>query len=880
MNRPGSFRLAIALALALSAATLHAQALRTEYVGPTALGLELRRLGTTKRVLMIGAHPDDERTEVLTALALGSGAEVAYLSLSRGEGGQNAIGPELQEGLGLIRTEELLAARRVDGARQYFGRAYDFGFSKNADEAFRHWPHDPLLGDVVATIRAFRPDVVIAVFTGTPADGHGQHQVSGILAKEGFAAAGDPTRFPEQLAAGLKPWSAAKLYQGAWSATTTGPASQINTGQVDALLGRSYAQVAATSRSRHRSQGFGGASAAAGARVVTMSLAQGTPAPPEAGVFAGIDTTFSVRVAAARGKPGVVDAAIPRAVSLLTDYEQRVSRLAHPSSAPDPAALVPDLTAAVRTLTEAQAAVAATKAPEIADRLAAERAEAEDALWRAQGLTLDAVAEDETLVPGQQFNLDLSLRNNGSAPVTVQSLEPRLPSGWATVASGPAPARIAPGATATRRFRVTVPANAPLTQPYFLRTPRRGDMYVWPAGVQVGLPFDPAAVQAAARVAIDGATASYDVEGTFARPDSSAAGVRRPVRVVAPVSLVLDPTIIAVPLGTGAAGAPLKVSVQVRAEAPRELTGTLRLRVPAGWRVAPESVPLRLAPGESRAVELTVTPPASLATGETQLSAVLDGPGGASYTSGYTLIDYPHIRPEALPRVATVRVRAFDVQVPRGLRVGFIPGSGDDAPQALRQLGVDITELGPTDLASGDFSRFDAILVGIRAYEVRPDTVNGDLVRNNARVLDYVKNGGTLVVQYQRFENTTPNSTIAPYPLTARLVERITDEAAAVRLLAPEHQALSWPNRITAADFAGWVQERGLYYPRQWDPHFTPLLEMADPGEAPQQSALLVAPYEKGTYVYTGLSLFRQYPEGVPGAYRILANLVSLGKKP
>ena len=870
-------RLALLLALAtIPAARLHAQALRTGYEGATALGLELRRLGTTKRALMIGAHPDDERTEVLTALALGSGAEVAYLSLTRGEGGQNAIGPELLEGLGLIRSEELLTARRIDGARQYFARAIDFGFSKNAEEASLHWPHEALLGDVVATIRHFRPDIVIAVFSGTPADGHGQHQLSGILAREAFTAAADPSRFPEQIAAGLRPFAPSRLYQsaggyigggiaGASTAAPPGPTSQVITGDPDPLLGDStYAQVAARSRTQHRSQGIGGGFGGGPVRVLSLPLAAGVAVVPGAGPFAGLDTTFSARAEKAGG-------ATARAAGALRDYEQRVAPLAGARGEGAPADLVARLAGALRALTVAEPLAAD---PELRERIAAERAEAEAALWRAQGVTFDAVASDETVVPGQRFTLDLSVRNAGARPVRVQALEPKLPAGWTAVAAVPLAPALAPGATTTRRFTVTVPANAAPTAPYFLRTPRRGDMYVWPAGVRVGLPFDPPLVRGTARVAIADVAVPADQEA-FA-PRASPGAVERPVRVVAPVSVLLDPGIIAIPLGTGAATQPLKLDVRLLAEAPQEVSGTLSLRAPAGWRVEPARLPVRLAPGESRVVQLTATPPAGLATGEMQLAAVFES-GGAEYTGGYTLIDYPHIRPEPLPRLAAARVRAFDVRVPAGLRVGYVAGSGDDAARALRQLGVDVTELTDEQLASADLSRFGAILLGIRAYEVRPDTVRGALVRNNARILEYARNGGTLVVQYFRFENAPREAPALPFPLTAVLQSRITDERAPVRLLAPEHPALSSPNRIGEGDFAGWVQERGLYYPREWGPELTPLLEMADPGEAPQRGAILVAPYGKGTFVYTGLSLFRQFPEGVPGAYRLLANLVSLG---
>lgn len=867
--------LALLPALALAqAAPARAQALRTEYTGSTALGLELRRLGTAKRVLMIAAHPDDERTEILTTLALGAGDEVAYLSLTRGEGGQNLIGPELQEGLGLIRSEELLAARRLDGARQFFSRAYDYGFSKNSDEAFRHWPHDEVLADVVAVIRSYRPDLVVAVFTGTPADGHGQHQASGILAREAFAAAGDPSRFPEQIAAGLKPFSPARLYQGGWGVgPQTGAAAEITPGTVDPLLGKSYAQVAGESRSRHRSQGFGDAAGRRGSQTLSMRLIAGDSMLPRgAGPFAGLDTTLSARAARAIPVSRAGGGGAPRVVGLLTDYERLVARAVQAFDPRSPAAIVDPLAGAVRALGAADSAASALS-PELRATLAGERAEADDALWRAQGLVLSAAASAETVVPGTPFTLTLSVRNGGAAQVGLQALEPRLPAGWSADPLDALPGRVAPGATVTRRFRVAVPASSPVTEPYFLRLPRRGDMYVWPAGVRVGVPFEPAPVRASARAVIAGAVASVEEDASFMKPGEKGERVERPVRVVPAVSVLLEPELAVVPLGDATPGTrPLGLTVSLRDESSRPAAGALRLGVPAGWSVEPASVPLRLAAGDSQTVKLTVTPPSSVSTGDSNLQATFRSEEGAEFRRGYTLIDYPHIRPEPLYRPADTRVRAFEVKLAPALRVGFVAGVGDDAPAALRQMGAEVTELSGQDLANGDLSRFNTILLGIRAYEVRPD-----LVKANARLLDFVRNGGTLVVQYYRFERAPQG--FAPYPLTARLQNRVTDEAAPVRLLAPDSPALSWPNRITSADFEGWVQERGLYFPPDIDSHFTPLLEMADPGEAPQRGALLVAPYGKGTYVYTGLSLFRQFPAGVPGAYRLLANLVSLGAK-
>ena len=406
---------------------------QTEYEGAAALGLALRRLGTTKRVLMIGAHPDDESTQIISALALGQGADVAYLSLTRGEGGQNGIGPELQEGLGLLRSEELLAARRLDGARQFFSRAYDFGYSKNADEAFRHWPRDSLLADVVGVIRAWRPDVVVSIFSGTPRDGHGQHQVAGIMAREGWAAAGDPNRFPEQIAQGLAPYAPPKLYQALWR-DMSDVDFELPTGEWDPLLGRSFYQVAMASRSRHRSQDMG-RPLTPGPQSSGFALIESRVAVPprENSLFAGIDTTLAGRI-------GSASSATP--ATLLEEYQREAMSLREQANLLEPRALTAGLANALRELRQVKVSLADgtdAEAKELRFRIAQEEEDLRDALALAAGLTLDAAADDERVVPGQTFELELSLWNGGAETVEVRSLAPALPAGWGAEPLDPLP---------------------------------------------------------------------------------------------------------------------------------------------------------------------------------------------------------------------------------------------------------------------------------------------------------------------------------------------------------------------------------------------------------------------------------------------------------
>ncbi len=464
----------------------------TEYRGAMALGLTLRRLGTTGRILMVGAHPDDENNPLLTSLGLGEGAEVGYMSLTRGEGGQDAIGPDFQEALGIIRSEELLAARRLDSAGQFFGRAYDFGFSKSAAETLQHWPRDSLLSDVVRVIRLYRPDVLISVFTGTPRDGHGQHQAAGLVTKEAFEAAADPNRFPEQIREGLQPWAPKKLYEGAYlhldSATVRFPE-----GEMDPLLGLSYAEEASIARGRHRSQDQGSAlplgPREGGLRLVVDRTGTTPTGPhPEHGIFQGIDTTLAQRAARALGPSAP-------AVRLFLAYDSAVQAA---RAAFDPLhtdALVPLLAAARSKLLQAEQALPDTPAGRTLAWYTGEVLDAETALAEAQGVVFDAVADREQVVPGDTLGITLTLWNGGRRPLELGGMQPVLPAGWAALPlDAQADAPLAPGALTARRFRVPVPAGAAPTGPYYLRLPRQGDLYTWPPGDPAdAFPFQPPA---------------------------------------------------------------------------------------------------------------------------------------------------------------------------------------------------------------------------------------------------------------------------------------------------------------------------------------------------------------------------------------------------
>ena len=843
---------AVALTLGLPPAAVIAQSLEAE--GAAALGLALRRLGTTKRVLMIAAHPDDENTAVLSTLALNEGADVAYLSLTRGEGGQNLIGPELQEGLGLIRSEELLAARRLDGAQQFFTRAYDYGYSKSAAEAFSHWPADSLLADVVAVIRRFRPDVVITVFSGTPRDGHGQHEAAGILARRAFDAAGDANRFPARGA----PHQPRYLYQAMYRPTGE-EHIRLATGALDPLFGRSHFQIAMASRSRHRSQDMGQAQPP-GPRSTVFTLIDGDRPAEGGSLFVGIDTTIAQAAADASGT----------APALLQAYQDTVHALRAAYNPLQPHTLVPALTAADALLARALDAVRADGA--LYAGISHERAQLHDALAAAAGIILDATADRPRIVPGETFALTLTAWNGGTRPVDVRAFEPSLPAGWTVQATSPAAGILAAGDVLTRELTVRVPSTAQPSEPYFLRAPRDGDLYTWPADSALrGLPFESPPIRARIDLAIAGVALQQTTEATHVVIDKAFGERRSPLLVVPAVSVQVQPHVLMVPVGAPPEERSRTLRVMVRSAATDTVHGVVDVQPPTGWRVPSERLRVTLAPQDAQQIDVTLVPAGQPATGRDTVHVRFVRDDGTAYARGYDVIDYPHIQPRTLYRPAAATVAAVDVAIAPDLRVGYIEGAGDDGAEALRQLGARVTPLDSAALANGDLGAYDAIVAGIRAYEVRTD-----LIRHNERLLDYARAGGTFVVQYNKYELVEGNFTA--YPMTmARPHGRVTDEGAPVQLLLPEHRVLSWPNRIEPDDFDGWAHERGLYFAEKWDDAYAAPLAMSDAGEAPLAGSLLVAPVGRGYYVYTGLAFFRQFPEGVPGAYRLLANLVSLG---
>jgi LmbE family N-acetylglucosaminyl deacetylase len=827
------------------------------FTGTPEIEQSLDRLNQLGSVLMIAAHPDDERTGVLAYFARGRHMRTAYLSVTRGEGGQNLIGSEQGPELGVIRTQELLAARKIDGAEQFFTRAIDFGFTKTASETLQKWGHDRILSDIVWVIRRYRPDVIVLVFSGTPSDGHGQHQVSSILGKEAFTAAADPTKFPEQLKYAA-PWQAVRLvraggfggptFQTAGAAPPPGggrggrggsgggnasgaasltPAGEVDTGAYNPILGYSYEELATLSRSMHHSQGTG-AMRRPGANPTSFSLLAGTAAQSPRDPFDGIDTTWN-------RLPGGA------AIGPILERAIREFQPAHPEKA-------------IPALAQARPLIAA-----IADPLARIKlAELDETMARCAGIWAEAQARAAEVAPGSTLEVTTTVMNRSPEPVALDGAQVE---GIWNEALEVKPARLSANQSATVEFSRAVPAGQPYSQPYWLAKPAAGDVYTVDDQDLVGLADTPAVVRVRLKLTIGGAPVEI-VRPVHYRYGDRAQGERTRPLVVVPVVAVNLPARVAVFPNAGARTVHVSVAANVA-----DAAGDLRLDLPAGWKAEPQKTDFHIAnAGEQRELLFTVTPPAGETAATLRAVATV---AGREIASGMEVIAYPHIPPQTLFPDSAVKLVRADIQV-RARKVGYIMGAGDEMPEALGQLGVEVTLLGQTELEQGDLARFDAIVAGVRAYNVR-----ADVRANQARLLEYVRNGGTYIVQYQTGDNSL---NVGPYPMTipAGSRYRVTVEESPVEFPHPASPLLREPNAIDPAkDFEGWIQERGLYFASQWDPRYETVLSSHDPGEDALDGGELWTRYGKGVYIFTAYAWFRQLPGGVPGAFRLFANLLS-----
>lgn len=853
--------------------SLDAQVRPIYSLGASGVLQQIQKLRTTASALHTASHPDDEDTAFIARVARGDFGRVAYLSLNRGEGGQNVIGPELFDALGVIRTEELLQARTLDGGDQFFTQTFDYGFSKTIEEAAITWGERDVLCDMVRVIRTYRPLVIYSRFSGTTADGHGHHQLAGKLTPLAYKAAADPTQFPEQITEGLRPWQAKKLYRGAGFRQTSGAeiTTRVDTGRFDPLIGRSYFEIAAEGRSQHKSQEMGVPESRGpqqSALILLDSAVKSTT--PETSVFDGLDTSLA-GLAALAGLPAGALAtevsAIDRAAQqAITTFDAR-----------NPAGAVPRLAEALTHIRAARHAVATLDASADAKAdadflLAIKERDAVIALQKASGTVVDALSDVETIAAGESFGGTVRVFLAQPAQVKVTGVTLRAPAGWQVAPSQSGQpdsssmmARFfRETADHTTAFRLTVSAGEPPTQPYWLTTPRQGSMYKWPAGSPATMPFAAPLVTADVQAEIGGVPVTLSQPMQFRLVDQVRGELRRNVEVMPAVTVTLDSQLEIVPLLS--LGQPRRTVIRLQNNALAAQAGAVALRVPAGWTVTPASVPFTLArKGDRTALAFSVTPAKTTAPGRYVIGAAATV-GGATYDQSVRTLAYPHIQTRRLFSAAEAQVRVFDLKV-APVKVGYIMGSGDQVPDAIRRMGLTVTELSDEALGGSDLSAFDTIVVGVRTSEARPD-----FVANNGRLLDFVKNGGTLVVQYQQTDYAARG--LAPFPV--QMSSRVTDQTAPVKILAPQHPVFTTPNAISEADFADWVQERNLYAFTTFDPQYTPLLESADPGEPPQAGGQVYVKIGKGQFIYTAYAWFRQLPAGVPGAYRQFANIVSL----
>jgi LmbE family N-acetylglucosaminyl deacetylase len=836
-------------------------------MGAAALGDLVESLGVNTRVLMIGAHPDDEDTNLIAWLARRKHVETAYLSLTRGEGGQNLIGDELGVALGQIRTEELLAARRVDGGHQYFTRALDFGFSKTYAETAERWPKAMILRDVVSVIREFRPQVIVSVWTGTPADGHGHHQYAGVIAREAFIAAADSSfQTP-----GQAPWAAAKFYRSARGQAAAAGTVKFNVGEFDPLIGRSYAEIAAISRSQHLSQGMGMVSPLGtvvdAVRLDTSRV--GLTWATDTSLFGGIDTTWARFANVEPAKRPYLDSMLVAIRRL-----QGEAGLAHPD------AMVPGLGRIVHLADYAgglnchTSPLAACNADaDYGLAIQSTRDRASRALLLAAGVSVDAYAPREKVAAGDSVDVTVALYNRGSRRVAISSVQTKIDTAWTPVLIDSI--RVAPDSTARVTKRVLVPNQATswwLTHGvdsafsvYNFRQSTGSSAGRAPAEMLVGEDrLRWSGINAI--VSIDGTRVEYTGPIVYRFGDPAFGERRRPLAGVPPISIHVESAV-----EYARANTPFDRDIRVEVSSAWSRPDTVRveLALPAGLRA--DSAMRRVSLPAFGKASVVYRVRGTLEPGSYRISASAADRAG-SYDQGYADVLYDHINPVRFYQTPAIRLEAVDVQVPANTHVAYLRGVGDNVQRMLEQLGLQVTAVSPEMVATLDPAMYSALVIGPRAFEA------SDAARAaTPSVVGFARRGGTVVEQYQQIANQPG---VLPYPVTlARPADRVTDETAAVSVLRPNDRVLNQPNRITMGDFADWVQERALYMPATFAAQWNALLRMKDPGEQPNDGAILVAPVGKGTFVYTTLSFFRQLPAGNPGAARLFVNLLSAGQR-
>jgi LmbE family N-acetylglucosaminyl deacetylase len=826
---------AVALLLVASAqssarASARARAQTTPASSGAAILEKLRAFQEMGSVLHVAAHPDDENTQLITYLARGRRVRTAYLSITRGDGGQNVLGGEFGPQLGLIRTHELLAARRLDGGKQFFTRAIDFGFSKDPEETLKIWDEQAVLSDVVRVIRTFRPDVIVTRFSPQASRTHGHHTASAILALEAFKLSGDRKAFPDQLK-DLEPWQPKRIFinRGFGGGRGVEAAVQVDVGGTDALLGESFSAIASRSRAMHKSQGFGnfgsrGRGAASRPRMESFELLAGEPAKKD--IFDGIDVQWS------RVRGGA-------------EIGQLVREVIAKFNPADPGASVPDLLILRRKLT------ALADEPLVREK----RRDFDQILQACLGLVVESTLTRAEVSPGDSVTIEHSVLRKGKVPVTWRGvLYPTLNKEIKQTYDLPV----------DQVVKVTqqqvLPDDIPVSQPYWLREVPRVGVYRVAEPALIGQPLGPPPLPVEHEFEVEGQTFAVPIVPT-ARVVENGKQIDRSLEVVPPVFLGF-------PFEVARFAPGQKRSVQVTVSSSRpNVTGELTLSAPADWKIAPRSQMFQIATGSPAKFLFEVTPPTEAASASLVSQATVNG---RTYDNGRVDIHYDHIGHLLLQPTARLTAVSLDLNI-RGRNVGYIEGAGDSVAACLAQMGYTVKPLSAAALTEEGLKGLDAVVVGVRAFNVR-----SDLDKHMSALFAFAEAGGNLIVQYNRPEGLK-SERFAPYDLGLSS-KRVTDEQSPVTFLLPDHPALNTPNKITRADFDGWVQERGIYFPDQWDGHFKPILAFKDPNEPPLEGGILIASHGRGNVIYTSLAWFRELPAGVPGAYRLFANLVSLGK--
>lgn len=889
--------------------------------GSSGLFQSLQKLNTRASLMMVVAHPDDEDGGMLAYESRGIGADTTLLTLNRGEGGQNVMTGDYWDQLGIMRTQELLAADNYYGVHQRWTRVADFGFSKSLEEALKTWGHDRVLYDVVRQVRITRPLVITSVFAGNVSDGHGHHQTAGVMAQEAYKLAGDPNVFPDQIAAGLKPWSPLKVYArvpfarvtdkgifdyatghwepvrfknyvtGAWIEGVPSATVEVPEGNYNAFFGSSYLAVAREGLANQKSQNDG----------VGIPLPQPFNSPyhlyasrvsgdalpaTEKSFYEGIDVTLA----------GIADdaPASDREAwrTKLNALQVTADEAIKSFDATDPSKCAPAL---AHGLEQTRALLNDVRASSLSDdakynmthELSIKEKQFNDALGQSLGMMVVATVSPigdkprmgpfgnmrgntptyQAAIPGQPIEVNVHVANQGKAPVQIDSTALVGDGGNWKFKESKAVATSMPGGQASDvTITGSVPENAPITKPYFSRPNLEQPYYNLDNAAYLGLPTMPYPLQARVLYSFGGVQASISGTVQTTHRVNGIGPVLEPLLIAPAISVRVAPQAGVIPMNSTS----VSVKVALRSSVKGPAQGDVKLTLPEGWTSSPAVAHFNTTrDGEEKNLTFEVTPKNVEAKSYT-ITAVATY-DGKQYSEGFTTVGWPGLRPYPSYRPAQFRATGVDVKTAPNLKVGYIMGTGEDVPASLEDIGLHVNMLSAQDVASADLKSYDAIVIGIRAYANRPE-----LRAFNNRLLDYVKAGGVVVVEYQTSEY---DHNYGPYPLSVpATAEKVVDETAKVTILHPNDPLLNWPNKITTADFDNWVEERGHGFASTWDPRYTALTEMHDENQDPQKGGLLYAKYGNGYYIYMSYAFFRQIPEGVPGSYRIFANLLSAGK--